>query len=140
MAYKWLRSPVTLISIRYLKFRESRLRSNFTKEYQRIMCSYLIWPCLLPKSMKAITLNPESILCTITTERLKFPKFETRECASVVLPVRFQSFTVSLYRAVCSFYLHCILYMYLQIYEGGSKSYRTDQLFKMTEIKQICYF
>ena len=26
------------------------------------------------------------------------------------------------------------------IYEGGSKSFRPDQLFKVTEIKQLCYF
>jgi len=25
-------------------------------------------------------------------------------------------------------------------YEGGSKSFQPDQLFKVTEIKQICYF
>ena len=25
-------------------------------------------------------------------------------------------------------------------YEGGSKSFQPDQLFKVTEIKQLCYF
>jgi len=25
-------------------------------------------------------------------------------------------------------------------YEGGSKTFRTDQLFKVIEIKQLCYF
>jgi len=28
----------------------------------------------------------------------------------------------------------------LETYEGGSKSFRTDQLFQVTEIKQLCYF
>jgi len=28
----------------------------------------------------------------------------------------------------------------LQMYEGGSKSFRTDQLFNVREIKQLCYF
>jgi hypothetical protein len=28
----------------------------------------------------------------------------------------------------------------VELYEGGSKSFRTDQLFKVTEIKQLCYF
>ena len=26
------------------------------------------------------------------------------------------------------------------MYEGGSRSFRPDQLFKVTEIKQLCYF
>ena len=30
--------------------------------------------------------------------------------------------------------------LYICIYEGGSKSFRPDQLFKVTEIKQLCYF
>ena len=86
------------------------------KMYQRTMYSYLVWSCLQPISMKAITLNTESTLCTMATENLKFPKFETRESASVELPVRFQSFKVTFYRAVCSFYPHYILYKYLRIY------------------------
>ena len=33
-----------------------------------------------------------------------------------------------------------LTYIYICIYVEGSKSFRPDQLFKVTEIKQICYF
>jgi len=28
----------------------------------------------------------------------------------------------------------------MNIYDGGSKRFRPDQFFKVTEIKQLCYF
>ena len=37
-------------------------------------------------------------------------------------------------------YLHVYVYMCIHIYVVGSKSFRPDQLFKVTEIKQLCYF
>jgi len=39
--------------------------------------------------------------------------------------------------------LHSLLptaWISLSTYEGGSKSFRPDHLFKVTQIKQLCYF
>ena len=40
---------------------------------------------------------------------------------------------------ICVMYV-CIVYLYVCMYIVGSKSFRPDQLFKVTEIKQLCYF
>ena len=55
------------------------------------------------------------------------------------------SFTWKMHPAVS---VHSVLYeewsiqkkLYIRMYVVGSKSFRPDQLFKMTEIKQLCYF
>ena len=54
-----------------------------------------------------------------------------------VRPETFEPYCVCMYalKYVCIY-----VCMYVCMYVVGSKSFRPDQLFKVTEIKQICYF
>ena len=45
-----------------------------------------------------------------------------------------------MYIDVYTFIYVYITYTYKYIYVLGFKSFRSDQLFKVTEIKQLCYF
>jgi hypothetical protein len=66
-------------------------------------------------NLEQTTGYPQIRICSTPISLLTFHKYSVHRCSHTTQPTT-------------------------TIYEGGSKSFRPHQLFKVTEIKQLCYF